>query len=128
MEGKRNTVQRQIIYGALKELDIHASAEQVFEYVKNIAPSIGKATVYRNLRRMAEEGEIMSIGNLTGSMHYDHNCHTHYHCVCDNCMKIFDVEEDFSEVMGKAYETEGFDIKECAITFKGLCWQCRDAV
>jgi len=127
MEGKRKTLQRILILQALKELDIHATAEQVFEHITKSAPSIGKATVYRNLRQMAETGEILNIGALTGSMHYDHNCHLHYHCICENCLKIFDVEEDFLDITKKPRDMVGFDIKECIVSFKGLCWECKDA-
>jgi len=126
MEGRRQTVQRQLILEGLRELNIHATAEQVFEYVNEHAPSIGKATVYRNLRQMSEDGEILSIGTLTGSMHYDHNCHLHYHCICENCLRIFDVEGDFSEIGEKVQGADGFDIKECVVSFKGICWDCKD--
>jgi len=69
---KRNTVQRQLIFDAVKELNIHATAEQVIEYLAKKHPSIGRATVYRNLNTMSESGELLRIGSFYGSTHYDH--------------------------------------------------------
>jgi len=72
-DNKRNTIQKQLVLDAVKELNIHATAEQVFEYVVKKHTSISKATVYRNLSQMAESGELLNIGSFYGSAHYDHN-------------------------------------------------------
>jgi len=128
MEAKRNTVQRQLIYSAVKELDIHASAEQVFEHVASKNSTISKATVYRNLSLMAGCGEIICIGNFDGIRHFDHNCHRHYHYICRACKKIFDVEGDFSDICDRARDTvRGFDVEDYNISFSGICWKCRDS-
>jgi len=122
---KRNTIQRQLILDSVRELNIHASAEEVYEHLSQKYQHIGKATVYRNLNLMAESGELLNIGDFDGAAHYDHNCHKHYHCMCRNCKRIFDVEGDFDEIVGKVGKTEGFDITDCSITFSGLCWECK---
>ena len=125
MDTKRNTVQRQLILNAVKELDIHASAEQVFEYVARKHPSISKATVYRNLRQMAESGELLNIGCFYGVAHYDHHCHEHYHFICENCRRVFDVDGKFSEMIDKIETADQFDIKYCHVSFSGLCRDCK---
>ena len=123
---KRNTVQRQLIYDAVKELNIHASAEQVVEYLAQKHPSIGRATVYRNLSYMSETGELLRIGNFYGTTHYDHNCHEHHHFICSNCKRIYDVEGSVSDIYERFSGTQGFDITECNISFSGLCWECKN--
>ncbi|MCL2674779.1 MAG: transcriptional repressor [Defluviitaleaceae bacterium] len=125
MENRRNTVQRQLILNAVKELDVHATAEQVVEHLAKTHPAIGRATIYRNLNQMAESGELLKVGNFHGSTHYDHNCHEHYHFVCNECKCIFDVEGSFSNVLEKLADTEGFDITACNISFSGLCRECK---
>ena len=122
---KRNTVQRQLIYDAVKELNIHASAEQVVEYLAQKHPSIGRATVYRNLSYMSETGELLRIGNFYGTTHYDHNCHEHHHFICSSCKRIYDVEGSVSDIFERFNGTQGFDITECNISFSGLCWECK---
>jgi len=122
---KRNTIQRQVILSAVKELNIHATAEQVFDYVIKKHPSISRATVYRNLSQMAESGELLNIGNFYGSTHYDHNCHNHHHFICKDCKKIFDVDNEFSDVISKAKDISGLDITSCNLSFSGLCSVCK---
>ena len=123
---KRNTVQRQLIFDAVKELNIHASAEQVVEYLAQRHPSIGRATVYRNLNYMSEIGELLRIGSFYGTTHYDHNCHEHYHFMCNNCRRIFDVEGNISDILERFNNTLGFDITEYNLSLSGLCWECKE--
>jgi len=125
MTGKKNTVQRSLILQAVKALNIHASAEQVFEYVVKSHPSISKATVYRNLSQMAASGELLNIGDFYGAAHYDHNCHEHYHFICENCKRIFDIEGDFSDIFGRVNGKDGLHIKNFNLSFNGLCRACK---
>jgi len=124
MAEKRNTVQRQLILNAVVELDIHATAEQVYEHVHKAQPSISKTTVYRNLSQMAESGELRNVGVFHGATHYDHNCHEHYHFVCDDCKKVFDVDFDFSGILKNVDNIEKHDIKGFHLAFDGTCHEC----
>ncbi len=125
MEAKRNTIQRQLILDTVKKLDIHATAEQVYEYVSREHPTISKATVYRNLSQMAEAGELLNIGTFCGSAHYDHNLGKHYHFICEECERVFDVDDFFPEIDKRIVQMEGFEIKSHSLTFSGLCPDCR---
>jgi len=118
-------VQRQLILEAVRDLNIHATAEQVVLHLAKTHPQIGRATVYRNLSNMAETGEILRVGSFYGSTHYDHNTHEHYHFICSKCRQVSDVEGDLSDIMGRFAGTEGFDIIECSISFSGVCWECK---
>ena len=122
---RRNTVQRQLIFNAVKELNIHATSEQVVTYLSETHPAIGRATIYRNLSQMADSGELLRVGSFYGSTHYDHNCHEHYHFVCNECKRIFDIEGSMTDVMERFKGIEGFDIAECNVSFSGLCPECK---
>jgi len=122
----RKTVQRQLIYNAIKELNTHATAEQIIEYLAERHPLIGRATVYRNLNYLAETGEVLRIGSFYGSTHYDHNCHEHCHFICNHCRRIVDVEGSLADVFERFKNTEGIDITDCNISFSGLCWACKN--
>ncbi len=122
----RNTVQKQLVLNAVGELDIHATAEQVYEHVVLAYPTISKATVYRNLRHLAESGELISIGTLGGSTHYDHRCHEHSHFVCEICGQVFDVEGDFSDLVDRASKTQGLSINGYRLSFTGSCSACKN--
>ncbi len=125
MEARRNTIQRQLILDAVKALNIHATAEQVYGRVAAGHPSISKATVYRNLNQMAEAGELLNIGSIKGASHYDHNCHRHYHFICERCEKVFDVDDFHQELDEGVSNMDGFQIKGHSLIFNGLCPECR---
>ena len=125
MVNKRNTIQRKLIFDAVRELNIHATAEQVFEHVVKFYPSVSKATVYRNLSQMADSGELLNAGNFAGSTHYDHNTHDHYHFGCDICKAVFDVEGVFPDIMGNVKKSDDFEITGYNIIFHGICKACR---
>ena len=129
MEIKRNTIQRQLIYNAVQELNSHATAEQVVEYLAEKHPTIGRATVYRNLSYMSETGELLKLCNFYNATHYDHVCQEHYHFICNSCKRIFDVtdtDSNLSNVTQFVRNTNGFDIVDCNISFSGLCWECKE--
>ena len=124
MDIKRNTIQRQLVLNAVKELDIHANAEQVYEYVIAVHPSISKATVYRNLSQLTEAGELLNIGSFYGSTHYDHNCHDHAHFICESCKRVIDINTRFPGI-DSITDMENLEIKSYNISFSGLCENCR---
>ena len=124
MDNKRNTIQKQLVLDAVKELDIHPTAEQVFDHVVGKYPSISKATVYRNLSQMADSGELLNIGNFDGSSRYDHNCHKHYHFICEKCRQVFDIDDYFPDIYARIQNIDGFEIKSHDITFTGVCGGC----
>lgn len=123
---KRNTIQRQLTLDAVKELNIHATAEQVYNYVLQKHPSISRATVHRNLNHLAESGELLNIGIFYGSAHYDHNCHKHYHFACEECRRVFDMPACYPEIFDEIAGMDGFEIKGHNLSFYGLCLECRE--
>jgi Fe2+ or Zn2+ uptake regulation protein len=124
MEQKRQTMQRQAILDAVRELDTHATAEEAYAHVAKKHPSISKATVYRNMSQMAESGELANIGSFYGSARYDHRLHGHCHFVCEECKRVFDVNETFPALAGRIPGLEGFEITGHRLTFSGLCRDC----
>lgn len=125
MTTKRNTIQRHLILDAVKKLNIHATAEEVYDYVVREHPTVSKATVYRNLSQMAEAGELLNIGNLQGATHYDHNLHQHYHFICEECGRVFDVNKLFPEIEEPLSDLAGFEIRSHSLVFSGVCLNCK---
>ena len=74
---------------------------------------------------MAEAGELLNIGDFNNSAHYDHNCHDHYHLMCEDCKRIFDVEGDYSGILSESVKSDEFDITSYHLTFSGLCRECK---
>ncbi|MFI3300678.1 MAG: transcriptional repressor [Candidatus Gastranaerophilales bacterium] len=117
--------QREIIHNTLKENVIHPSAEQLYAILQKDEPTISMATLYRNLNKMAEKGIIKKIDGLEPASHYDHNTFEHYHFICDNCKKVFDVPSSVApDLINKTEIETGFKLKGHDIVFNGLCKSC----
>ena len=119
--------QREQVLRTLKENVVHPTAEYLYEILRNKNPKISLATLYRNLNQLAEAGEIKKIDGLESSAHFDHNTHEHYHFICDECKKVFDISANVApDIISKTETETGFKIKGHDIVFHGLCHECRE--
>ena len=125
---KRNTIQGALVLDAVNQLASHATADDVYQYVRQEHPTISKATVYRNLRSLAEEGQIRSVNVPGGAERFDHIQVPHYHFKCDKCGQVFEVELDYLTELAQQIRNAGdFDILDHDIVFRGLCPDCKNA-
>lgn len=126
MSVTRNTVQKKLILDSVTNLQNHPTAEEVYECVHVDYPSISKATVYRNLKQLSEQGTLKRIESADLADHYDHQCHDHYHIQCTQCNRVYDVEMEYlDELNSMIKNTNGFKISRHDIIFKGICPECR---
>ena len=49
MTSRRNTIQKDLVRNTVYEMRRHVTANEVYEFIKEAYPTIGKGTVYRNL-------------------------------------------------------------------------------
>lgn len=121
----RNTIQAALIYEAVNRLQCHATAEEIYQEVIREHPSVSRATVYRNLNRLAQEGRIRKLELPTGPDRFDHLCHRHYHVRCEKCGRIFDVDMDcIPDLEKNIRDRRGFQITGHDILFRGICPEC----
>ena len=129
MSTQRNTVQRQIILGALLQLKTHPTIDEVYAMIHREHPSISISTIYRNLRRLAKDGVIRRVSLPDGLERYDQRTDQHYHFKCKNCGSIFDVEisdpENLAGINEEVARRYGFSVNEHDIAFSGLCSKCK---
>lgn len=119
--------QREIILDTLKNNVVHPTAEYIYEILKKEDSKISLATLYRNLNQLAENGIIKKIDGLESSSHYDHNTQAHYHFICDNCKKVFDVSCGIAPDIVKKIEDEtGFIVSSHDIIIHGICKNCKN--
>lgn len=122
---KRNTIQCSLVLEAVNKLQCHATADEIHETITKDYPAIGRGTVYRNLQRLSEEGQIRKIEVPGGADCYDHQCHDHYHIKCVKCGRIFDVDTEYLTDLEKSVrDTHGFQFISHDIIFKGICPKC----
>ena len=129
MTSRRNTIQKDLVRNAVYEMKRHVTANEVYEFIKESYPTIGKGTVYRNLDILVEEGALRKVEVSEGPNRFDFTLKNHYHVRCVKCGEVSDVDMD--EILGlleKIHDTHGTDFLGYDILFKGICQKCREKV
>ena len=81
--GVQITKQRLEVYQILKELNTHATAEDILQVLQERNCAMTVATVYNILNLFEQKGLIMRVGTAGEPVIYDINTYDHIH-VCDN--------------------------------------------
>ena len=116
----RRTKQHDTVRQNLKSRHDHPTAEMVYGSVRQTIPDISLATVYRNLRNMADEDEIISF-TQSGKEHFDAVNVPHMHVCCKICGKIEDVF--FPDEDSGLEFNDGFRVDNVIV--QGICSDCR---
>lgn len=126
--GHKLTKQRMAILKVLKSAEVPLTAEEIFLRIRAGKDSTSLATIYRNLKTLAEEDLVIKFGLLEDKVQYglqssDHN-HSH-NLVCLDCHKIVPLAscplDYLREPIGKR---EGFIITEHRMELYGYCMDC----
>lgn len=122
----RQTIQRQIIQDELCALANHPTADEVYASVHEKHPTISKATVYRTLGKLADEGEVLRVKINNGADHFDHQTFAHYHVHCLSCGKVDDVTlPQLSGLEQSAAAGSDYVICGYSLQFDGVCPACQ---
>lgn len=124
---KRNTIQCTLVLETVNKLQCHATAEEIYNAIIQEHPTISKGTVYRNLNRLAEMGQIRKMEIPGGADRFDHLCHDHCHVKCEKCGRVFDVDMEYITGLEKNIkDSHGFQFTGYDILFKGICPSCKN--
>lgn len=97
-----------MVLDAVNEMHRHVTADQIYTFVKEKYPSIGRGTVYRNLGILVKEDKVRKVEVPDGSDRFDFTLENHYHVECVKCGEIFDVDMDvISELEKRIRDTHG---------------------
>lgn len=126
MKEKRQTIQKGLIWEAVSAADNHPNAEQIYDSIVVKHPSISRATVYRNLNMLVDEGKVKRIRVLGGPDHFDRTLGNHYHIQCIECKSVGDIEMhgDLS-ISADSLETYGYELDSYELVFNGVCPDCK---
>lgn len=123
---QRHTIQCALVLEAVNQLHDHATADEIYEAIAREHPHIGRGTVYRNLQRLAEAGEILKVEVPGGADRYDHLTYKHYHVKCTKCGRVFDVDMPYEpNLADKIGDKHGFLLTGHTIMFMGVCPDCQ---
>jgi len=123
--GYRLTPQRELILGAIHELD-HATPDEVLVHVRERASSVNISTVYRTLEVLEELGLVRHT-HLSDRAPTYHSVggHEHFHLVCRNCHRVISVDVDVaSSFVSRLAEDHGFVPDLGHLTVFGRCEEC----
>ena len=124
---RRNTIQCALVLEAVNKLKCHATADEIYQEIKKDHPHISRGTVYRNLQRLCEIGEIRKREIPGEADRFDHLCHDHYHARCVKCGRVFDVDMEYMAGLEKTIrDTHGFVFTGHDIVFQGICADCQN--
>lgn len=124
---ERNTVQKQLILDAVRGLDSHPTADEIYERVAVRCPSISKGTVYRNLNRLADDGEILRVAVANAPDRFDRTTGDHCHCRCLTCGRVFDYKA-LPHIELSRTGCGDFEVTGCDVVFRGYCKSCKGGV
>lgn len=124
---ERSTRQRTAIRTAISTAKRPLSPQEVLDAARVEVPALGMATVYRNLRALAEQGEILAVALPSESPRYELAGHPHHHHFqCTACNRVFDVHRCPGDLGRLA--PSGFTVESHDITLYGRCRDCREPV
>lgn len=130
-QGYKLTPQREATVRVLLENEEdHLSAEDVFMLVRDKAPEIGLATVYRTLELLTEMHVVEKINFGDGVARYDlrtdNNKHHHHHLICVKCGSMTEILEDWLGPLEERLEREyRFTVLDHRLDFQGICAKCQ---
>lgn len=78
------------IYEIIGASQDHLNAEQIFEMLKQVYPTVVFATVYNNLNKLWKAGLVRKI-SLEGKPDRYDRIEKHEHLLCKQCGKLLDI-------------------------------------
>lgn len=123
----RQTRQREAIQRVMERARRPLSVQEILEGAQQQVATVNLATVYRNLKRMHEQGTVRQIELVGQPPRYEiafaTSSHQH-HFHCEQCDRVFDVQgcpPGLSELVPENFRMTGHDI-----ILYGTCERCED--
>lgn len=129
--GLKSTRQRSLIIDIFFGMHGHLSVEEVWARVRQDAPRVSVATVYRTMKLLSESGLAHARNFGDGQTRYEPAVgrEHHDHLICTRCGTIIEFENDQIERMQEAVaRRHGFKVTSHKMELYGLCESCQKAV
>ncbi len=124
--GLKSTRQRDEIAGWFFASKGHLSADEIYRQVKRTNTSIGFSTVYRTMKLLCEAGLVHERHFGDGEALYENVSSHHDHCICTDCGKIIEFEnekiEELQEAVARRFD---FELRSHRMELYGYCSDCR---
>ncbi len=109
----------------------HFTAEEIVTLLERYGRPVGKATVYRNLERLIEQGSVRKYqfgeGKSACFEYQPGPLPEHYHLKCACCGALTHLKCDYIDKLAEhVHEEHGFELDAAQIVLVGRCVQCAD--
>jgi Fur family transcriptional regulator, peroxide stress response regulator len=122
----RKSVHRDTILKVVMNTKSHPGANWVYDQVRKEIPNISMGTVYRNLKLLAQVGQIRELDIPGSASRFDGSTSKHQHLICEKCGRIFDLDEAVDlKVEARIFQKNGFKVRRQYLKFIGLCSDCQ---
>jgi Fur family ferric uptake transcriptional regulator len=124
---KRSTPRQQVQEVFLAQ-DGHVTADQLFAAVRDRYPRVGRATVYRALQRMVDDGVARKVDFGEGRQRYEaaYGHPRHFHQICTRCHRTSEfLSSDVETLLEEISAARGFETAQTVVQIHGLCQDCR---
>lgn len=125
----RRTEQRDAILHTLAEAEGPLTAQEVHDRAREVHPTIGLATVYRNLASLEADGDVVAVHLPQDATRYEtagRGHHHHFRCV--KCQVVFEIEGSCPVAMLEgATLPGGLTVMGHELVFFGKCGSCSAA-
>jgi Fur family ferric uptake transcriptional regulator len=129
--GRRLTKQRRLIWETLlASRGAHLSAEEIETSVRSTAPDLHRATIYRTLDVLVQDGLVLRTELGSRRSYYElASEHRHHHVVCSACGAVAHIHDaDIEALVATVQAASGYsDVGADELTFSGRCLDCRPA-
>lgn len=104
----------------------HPTADQIYDTVVKLCPSISRATVYRNLNRLCDDGQLLRVTVANAPDRFDRTIGEHCHFRCRSCGRVFDYVTKGAFELSRELNPD-FIVTSCDFIVSGYCKSCADA-
>ena len=123
---ERNTRQRTAIRDAISKAGRPLTPQEVLDAAREDAPGLSIATVYRNLRALADDGTLRTVMLPGENARYEPaGGGHHHHFQCLGCQRVFEVLACPGDL--SALAPPGFTVEDHDLTLYGRCSECTPA-
>jgi Fur family ferric uptake transcriptional regulator len=119
----KNTPQRRAIEQVFTACPQPLRVSEILQRSQDIISSMDQATVYRNLKRLVEQGWLLKITHpLLGTLYERSGKEHHHHFYCRRCDTIFELSG--CAVNDRQVAATGMVVEEHEVFFYGQCKAC----
>lgn len=123
MSGERNTRQRRTIRDVVERAGRPLTTDEILSAAQATIPALGRATVYRSIRALLDEGWLAAVDVPGRSALYERSGKDHHHHFeCSHCKRVYELDGCASEIRGEL--PAGFVSSGHEVTIYGSCAAC----